>query len=733
LPNSTTKLDNDQLSTMGRCEWVLTNGLGGFAMGTANGVPDRRYHGWLVGAMQPPVGRVMGLHSCLEWLAVQEDDAGLGGPRGRRIELSSFRFRGMGGGGVIHPKGMHRLEQFEQGTGWARWAYMLEDGVTVTRELTLVRGSNTALVRYRVTGLRGKAWLEVRPLVGLRDYHSLWRERAGYSGTGGDGWCEAAGPEAIAGAGPSRLWVTMARDGKAKATFVGDAEWWRNFEYTRELERGMDGVEDVYSPGVFMVECDHRDQPDSQVVLAASLDGPVPEGLLFDEVLAGHKGRVSVEALPAGCAAAGLVGRVRELSIIVEGADQFVVRRVSDTQHKGRTADAGARESRKPTPTPPSGRGFQATIVAGYPWFSDWGRDTFISMRGLLLCTGRFEEALAVLRAFAAMQKNGLIPNCFDNAGHAEYNTVDASLWYVHAACEYLRVSGDRAGFESVCGACLAVIEAYRGGTEFDIRMDEDGLIAAGSEGTQLTWMDARRDGVVFTPRHGKAVEINALWYSGLMELADALKGADKAKAAELRGLAERCSSSFGQFWNHDARCLFDVLMPVDGGWRPDGRVRPNQVFAVSQPYSVLYPDQKHAVLAVVKERLLTPMGLRTLDPADPGYRPRFEGPIRERDAAYHNGTVWPWLIGAYCEGVLRAGAFSAEARDEVRGVIQPLVREFCERTTQVGPLRQLAEVYDADEKPGHRRAEGCIAQAWSVAEVLRVLCLVEGTERGTN
>ncbi|HYE62473.1 MAG TPA: amylo-alpha-1,6-glucosidase [Phycisphaerales bacterium] len=725
MPTSTTKLDIEKLGDLGRCEWVLTNGLGGFAMGTVNGVPDRRYHGWLVGAMRPPVGRVMGLHSAIEWIALEE--AGDEAVRGKRIELSSYRFSG----GVIHPKGMHRLVQFEQGAGWVRWAYLVDDEVTVTRELTLVRERNTALVRYRVTGLRGRAWLEVKPLVGLRDYHALFRERAGYACEGGDGWCEVTGPEELG----KKLWMSMARDGKEKAAFVCEPEWWRNFEYVREHERGMDFVEDLYSPGTFVLECDHRNKPDSEVVFAASLDGAVPE-VRFDEVVAGHKARVSVEGLPRGCAAELLArstemktSRWHDLAVVIEGADQFVVRR-EGTKNTGRETGATKGEDTGRETGATKGKGqSQTSIVAGYPWFSDWGRDTFISMRGLLLCTGRYDEALSVLRAFAGLQKNGLIPNCFDNAGHAEYNTVDASLWYVHAACEYLRVSGDRVGFESVLPACLHVVDAYRRGTEFDIRMDRDGLITAGCEGTQLTWMDARRDGVVFTPRHGKAVEINALWYSGLLELAHAVDITDRAKAEELRECAARCAASFGQFWNAGASCLFDVLTPDGDDWRPDARVRPNQVFAVSQPYSVLTAQQKRAVLAKVKERLLTPMGLRTLDPADPGYRPRFEGPIRERDAAYHNGTVWPWLIGAYCEGVLRAAEFSHASRDDVRGVIAPLLREFCERTAQVGPIRQLAEVYDAEEKPGHRRAEGCMAQAWSVAEVLRVMCLVEGEQ----
>jgi predicted glycogen debranching enzyme len=348
-------------------------------------------------------------------------------------------------------------------------------------------------------------------------------------------------------------------------------------------------------------------------------------------------------------------------------------------------------------------------------------------MRGLLLCTGRFKEALEVLTEFAALQRRGLVPNCFeDGSGEPEYNTVDGSLWFVHAACEYLRLSGDRAGFAQVRQACLNVIDAYRAGTDYDIRMDSDGLITAGGPGTQLTWMDAKRDGVVFTPRHGKPVEINALWYSGLLELAAAIEPDMGARAKELRQVAEQARTSFeAAFWNPERGCLNDVLIPSAGGWNANAQVRPNQIFALSQPYSPLNNARQAAVLARVRARLLTPVGLRTLDPSDPCYRPRYEGSLRDRDAAYHNGTVWPWLMGPYCEAVLRVGGFSDAARTEVRGVLAPLIAEFMERRGTPGPVRQAAEIYDAEPVNGVRRPEGCIAQAWSVAELMRVMTMV--------
>jgi predicted glycogen debranching enzyme len=390
------------------------------------------------------------------------------------------------------------------------------------------------------------------------------------------------------------------------------------------------------------------------------------------------------------------------MALLVKAADQFVVRR--------------------------EGAGRKLTsIIAGYPWFSDWGRDTFISMRGLLLCTGRFAEALEVLQAFAGLQRRGLIPNCFDDgSGAAQYNTVDASLWYVHAACEYRRMTGDAAGFATVRQACLNVVEAYREGTDFGIRMDSDGLITAGNERTQLTWMDAQRDGVVFTPRHGKAVEVNALWYSGLLELAAAIEAELPNRARELRQVAELAGRAFEPvFWNGERGCLFDVVSPAGGGWRPNGQMRPNQIFALSQPFSALSPEKRSAALGCVRERLLTHAGLRTLEEIDPAYVGRYEGPLPQRDAAYHNGTVWPWLIGPYCEAVLRAGGFSEAAKREVRAAISPLLEEFMERRDWPGPLRQIAEVYDGEPVDGVRRPEGCMAQAWSVGEMLRILAML--------
>jgi predicted glycogen debranching enzyme len=370
------------------------------------------------------------------------------------------------------------------------------------------------------------------------------------------------------------------------------------------------------------------------------------------------------------------------------------------------------------------------TILAGYPWFADWGRDAMISLPGLLLTTGRYADARRVLAGFARHARDGIIPNCFDDkggggeGGGALYNPVDASLWFVHAACASLSASGDREGFRGrIRDACLDVIDAYKHGTT-NIRMDDDALIAAGDETTQLTWMDAKRDGVTFTPRHGKAVEINALWHHDLLALADAIEPDDAARADELRLLAGRVAESFRRvFWNEDKQCCFDAVSP-DGTC--SGEIRPNQIFAVSLEHSPLDDEQQRGVVEAVRRCLLTRHGLRTLDPAEPGYHGRYEGSMFERDAAYHNGTVWPWLIGPYVEAVLRVGRFSVPAIEHAREALAPLIAYLQEGRCP----GQLPEVFDGDDTPEHpQRPDGCPAQAWSVAEVLRAYAMVAGHE----
>jgi predicted glycogen debranching enzyme len=354
-----------------------------------------------------------------------------------------------------------------------------------------------------------------------------------------------------------------------------------------------------------------------------------------------------------------------------------------------------------------------------------------------MLATGRIEDAGRCLRTFASHRKNGIVPNVFDDrTGEPQYNTADASLWFILGACAYRKAvgsGGDRSTWDGLLApACLDIVSHYRRGTDFNIAMDPlDKLITAGTSATQLTWMDAKRDGVTFTPRHGKAVEINALWHAALLELGLAIHDSDPGMGANLRDLGQTVGKSFAKvFWNAGAGCLFDCLTPAEGGpgWNPCTEVRPNQIFAVSLPHSPLSADQQRSVLKIVRERLLTPFGLRTLDPSHPNYRGRYEGNLFERDRAYHNGTAWPWLLGPFAEAVLRVGGFSDAAKRDARAAVEPVLSQLVGANPMGvadgprGCFGQIAEIYDGDAP---QRPQGCPAQAWSVAELLRVMLMI--------
>lgn len=661
-----------------RAEWVLANTLGGFAMGSACARDDRRYHALLVGATQPPVGRVVALKSVADQLVFDTP-----GTTPRHVHLTDFAFANWGE--AFAPM----APVFTREDDLCRWFWRdPASGIEVTRELCLADGFNAARLTYRIKGGAPGVSLEIRPLVALRDFHWLLRERDE--------------PYRFRVESPSPHHASVHAHGlqldlrASGASFASEPHWWRNIEYARDIQRGQEGVEDLFCPGVFEVEL----ADDATHVELLAWMGPEPPADLSRLARADRLAHAAAHLHAAQQGAPASISDLPQqaLPILIRAADQFVVRR---------QAPAGQQPA------------WLSSVIAGYPWFGDWGRDTCICLRGLLLSTGRFAEALDTLRAFAQRLRHGLIPNCFnDGSGEPEYNTVDAPLWYVIAACEYRRESGDQNGFAShLLEPCHSIIDAYAAGTEYGIRLDDDGLITAGDAGTQLTWMDARRDGTVFTPRHGKAVEINALWHAALRSLTHA--GSPRAKA--LSAMADRTRDAFGAFWNERDGCLYDVLTREGDAFVPNGDIRPNQVFAVSLPHSPLSPEQQRGVLSTVRERLLTPQGLRTLAPGSAQYRPRFEGNLYDRDGAYHNGTVWPWLIGPYAEGVLRAGEFSDKARREALAAIEPLLRQIVSPPPGE-PIATIAEVYDA-EAP--RRPDGCPAQAWSVAEVLRVLALV--------
>jgi predicted glycogen debranching enzyme len=696
-------------------EWVLTDGLGGFAMGTASGVPTRRYHGLLVASLSPPVQREVLLHSVVDRLVVAP-----GTGTERVYDLSSFRFRD----GTVHPAGASNLVKFEVDTS-ARWTFRCGDGVEIVKTLRLMRHGGCAALHYRITGLSELARLEVRPLVAMRDAHELLLAS------------EAEGEFDVSERGRR---IVIERKGRVldvvadNGFFEPGEQWWFGFKYAIETGRGLEDTEDLFSPGAFMMQVRPAAPGVSEPVeftLLASLEQPKPA--LMDMRRAASWALDSERQTRQRVASmtASVLEQVRPetpeadrvaIARLVGASDAYVVRRGSDAKKPG------------------------VSIIAGYPWFSDWGRDSMISLRGLLLATRRFDEARLLLETFAAHARNGLVPNLFDDqTGQALYNTVDASLWYLHAACQYLTLTGDRSGFDgAIKNACFAIIDAYRDGTDFGIRMDpSDSLITAGDETTQLTWMDAKRDGVVFTPRHGKAVEINALWHHGLVSVATAVDRTDGARAKEFRLLAGAVGASFRKaFWYPQRGCCVDVITPAKtpaatglsekgnsiATWSVDARIRPNQVFAAALEHSPLTMEQRQGVVSAARQVLVTPLGLRTLAAMEKGYRPRFSGKMMERDAAYHNGTVWPWLMGTYVEAVLRAGNFSEAARAEGRQALEGLIKQLDGLQPGGSSLGQIYEVFDAEETVNAPRvAGGCMAQAWSVAETLRALLLVNG------
>lgn len=659
-------------------EWLLTNGLGGFAMGTALGAPTRRYHGLLVAALSPPVQREVILHSVVDEVVLNEE---------RRVALTPFRFRGA-------EPGPPPLVRFEKDLS-CRWRFRVGGvgGAEVIKEVFLHPARNAVTVRYEVRAGAEATELVCRPLVAMRDAHALLA--SGDPAPPVPAGVSERGLTVVRGAARLEVW-------SERAAFRVDPQWWYGFEYRCERERGFDCHEDLYSPGAYSVSVAAR--VEGRVEITAWI-GERPRSVSTDQRERAEELERHAGAALEGCEKADAPSRdaLRRLTF---AASDFVV-------HRGEKADS---KWEKPA------RQVGCTIIAGYPWFTDWGRDAMIALPGLLLSTGRDDEALAVLSTLARRRRRGLIPNTFsDQTGEPQYNTVDASLWFIHAACEYLKVSGMGLGFDHhLRNACMDIVEAYAAGTDYGIRVDDDGLVTAGDPSTQLTWMDAKRDGVVFTPRHGKAVEINALWIHGLTALAAAI--GNPSEATRLRGMAQRAAASFArQFWNSRADCLYDVLQPEPGGgWTPNEQIRPNQIFAVSLEGSPLTERQQRAVVQTVRTRLSTPHGLRTLDPTDPAYRGRFTGPIFERDGAYHNGTAWPWLMGPFAEAVLRIGRFSPAARADAKALLRPLVARL-----DAECLGQLPEVFDGDDTPdAPQRPGGCPAQAWSVAEVLRVLSL---------
>jgi predicted glycogen debranching enzyme len=634
-------------------EWLETNGIGGFASSSILGLNTRRYHALLTAATQPPVGRLVLLSKLEETLVLGN----------QRFELSANQF-----GDVIYPRGYEYLHSFRLDP-FPVFTYQCGD-LQLEKIVFLVHGENTVVIQYELKGkLQGRACsLEVRPLIAFRDYHSTTHANDGIH------------RDVVTQKGMA---IITPYSGLPSLYFAHGAQsidtsgfWSYNFEYQRERDRGLDSVEDLYSP--FMLRFNLAEDP-SPAIIASTLRHTSAETSQLKSGEIARRARI-VEASPAEDAFA---------KVLTSAVDQYIV-----------------------------ARGDQKSVIAGYPWFGDWGRDTMISLPGLTLVTGRYDDARNILRAFARSIDQGMLPNRFPDSGEApEYNTVDATLWMFHAVHELLSYTQDYDFVRSELYQPLTdIIAWHERGTRYGIHLDSDGLLHTGEPGVQLTWMDARVDNREITPRQGKPVEIQALWHNALRLMAhlSSVFG-DAAASARYSDLANRARDRFQQvFWNDAAGCLYDVI--TDGG-APDASIRPNQIFAVSLPYPLLTKEQALRVVDVVEWELLTPYGLRTLSPLDPDYRGRYGGDSRSRDSVYHQGTVWPWLLGPFLTAYVKVHGGTEEARERADHFLDPMRDHLMGAGLAVAGLGQISEVFDgnAPHRPG-----GCFAQAWSVAEVLR-------------
>jgi predicted glycogen debranching enzyme len=648
------------LDLASRHEWLETNGIGGFASSTITGLNTRRYHGLLVAALTPPVGRYVLLSKLEETLTVGA----------RSYELGTNRYPG-----VVHPQGYQYLAEFRLDP-FPTFVYRFRDvpaedlkGIAADQKLELelektiflAYGENTVVIEYKLRSpIACPATLQLWPLLAFRDYHSLAHENAALHGV-----CNIQPHRISFKPYPDLPALHLAHNAQSVAP---SGKWFRNFQYECEQERGLDFSEDLFNPCLLTFDLSEP------VTVIASLQ-PVDIARLCELRDREIARRTAICAQSPTCDPF-----IEQLTI---ASEQFLVNR---GEHK--------------------------SVIAGYPWFADWGRDTMISLAGLTLPNGRAAIARDILRTFAQCADRGMLPNRFPDAGETpEYNTVDATLWFFEAIRAYLAHNNDVALVRDELYNILADIIAWHiRGTRYNIQVDSDGLLNSGAEGVQLTWMDAKVGNWVVTPRRGKPVEIQALWYNALSVMEDlAAKFADELGRKRYATLAVLARWSFNRlFWNAHSGCLYDVV----NGNANDATIRPNQIFAVSLRHTMLSPERARSVVESVQNHLLTPYGLRTLAPSDPNYRGRYTGDQASRDGAYHQGTVWPWLLGPFLTAYLKVNGHGEAALHQAEEWIEPL------RAHMLGPgTGQMNEIFEGDAP---HRPVGCIAQAWSVAELLR-------------
>lgn len=653
LTKNTTELQNFEECC--ELEWLETNGLGGWAGSSLNGCHTRRYHGLLMAAMLPPADRML-LLSKLDETLVQH---------GVRYELGVNDY-----GDILHPKGFQYLRSFRK-EFFPEWIYEA-GGIKLRKIITMVNGENTTLIRYEVLQCSGSFTLELLPLVAARNYHQLkhssdnifWDVQFENGIFHNQPW-----------AGAPDIYISV-----PGSVYHSCNQWYKHFHYAEEKSRGLDYTEDLFNHGIFSLEL--KDGDILHIMVSTENPGSKIPDVLFENEK--YRKFSLLKAVPGDLA--------RQLTL---AADQFIVNRSIPAKAK----DSSAVQLK--------------TVIAGYHWFTDWGRDTMISLPGLCLHTGRFEDAKKIITFFAQSLSMGMLPNRFlDFDEPPEYNNADGTLWFFQAVYAYLRATNDR-GFvlNEILPVLKNIMEWHFKGTRYGIHVTADGLLYAGEPGQQLTWMDARVNGWVVTPRMGKPVEIEALWYNALKIFETLLLQNGETDAADqILAKAEMAKKTFGEiFWYADGNYLYDV---IDENARPDPSLRPNQVFAISLPFSLLEVNRSKLVFQALKEKLYTPFGLRSLSPDDHRYKGAYNGDLFKRDSAYHQGTVWSWLLGPYVEAGMKVygEAFKPEALSIVDRFSFHL-NEAC--------IGSVSEIFDGDT-PHHAR--GCVAQAWGVAEILRVV-----------
>lgn len=626
-----------------RLEWLETNGIGGYASGTVSGAHTRRYHGLLVAALNPPVGRTVVVSKLDETIVMGEE----------RFELSSNQYSG-----AVHPEGFKHLTKFERDL--FPEFYFEAGGIALKKTVAAIHGENTTVIVYEVLKAKEKFTLELLPLYACRDFHSTAHanDSIHQSYVFQDGLLQTVNYQGC----PQ---VNISVPG---SEFKENKGWYYNFEFAIEQYRGLDFKEDLYTHGKFVVEL-KKGSKLGIIISTENTNGKDAVQMLQSE-------RTRREAVAKNFV------KNDQLKRLALAADQFIVK-----------------------------RGELKTIIAGYHWFADWGRDTMISLPGLCLVTGRFEDAKNILRAFANSVSDGMLPNRFPDQGEApEYNTFDATLWFFHAIYKYYEYTKDKEFIQAVLPVLQDIIDWHYKGTRYNIHVDPaDELLYGGQDGVQLTWMDAKVGDWVVTPRKGKPVEINALWYNALCIiefLQSELGNKDEAKKYKMK--AKLVSTSFNaKFWDEENGHLYDCL---DGDFR-DATIRPNQIYAISLPFSLLTKEKAEKVFKVVKDNLFTPKGLRSLNSSHPDYKPVYGGDPWHRDGAYHQGTVWSFQLGAYVDALIETKG--AKGKSEATSILKEFLNHLDEAC-----VGSVSEIFDA-EAPHTSR--GCVAQAWGVAEVLRV------------